>query len=145
MKKRLIPFQQHLAHDIEDEDQAQDYLVESLLLVGQVVMYFNSLEQSLGSVICEIISDRTDSPGLIVLQNMSYAAKVDLFKRFSDDLHNSFQKPPPKYEGLIDSLLELGRLRNLVVHADWASTDHEGYLGVLREIADAHVFEHALA
>lgn len=108
MKKRTIPFQQHLGHDIEDEDQAQQYLDESLPLVGEVVMSFNSLEQSLASMICEIISDRSDCFGLIVLHNLGYAAKVDLFKRFCDDVHSAFEKiviwqwyaATPYYRGL---------------------------------------------
>lgn len=31
------------------------------------------------------------------------------------------------FEGLIKDLKECGRLRNITVHADWDSTDVEGY------------------
>lgn len=76
MKNRTKQFIQHLSHDIEDEDKAEEYLEESLPLIGLVVMYFNSLEKSLDSFICEIVSDRSDAPGLIVIQKLMYAAKV---------------------------------------------------------------------
>lgn len=80
MKSRTKQFIQHLTHDIDDGDRAEEYLDESLPLIGLVVMYFNSLEKSLASLICEVISDRTDAPGLIVIQKLMYAVKVDLFK-----------------------------------------------------------------
>ena len=89
-------------------------------------MYFNSLEKSLDSFICEIVSDRSDAPGLIVIQKLMYAAKVDLFKRFSEDFHRCFSTPAD-FNNLLGELAEVGKLRNLVVHADWSSTDEEGY------------------
>ena len=92
MKNKLKQFIQHLTHDIKDEDRAEEYLDESLPLIGLVVMYFNSLEKSLDSFICEIISDRSDASGLIVIQKLMYAAKVDLFKRFSEDFHSCFSR-----------------------------------------------------
>ncbi len=126
MKKKTKEFVQNIYHDIEEGD-ADEYLKKSLPLVGSVVMNFNSLEKSLDSFLCETLTDRTDSVGLIVLQKLSYSAKIDLFKRFCDDFHLAVQKKPKKYKGLIEDLAEIGRLRNLVVHADWENTDHEGY------------------
>jgi hypothetical protein len=90
-------------------------------------MYFNGLENSLDKIICEIFTDRTDSTGLIVLHKMTYSTKVDLFKRFSDDFHFNCAIQIDGYEKLISNLKESGRLRNLVVHADWESTDDDGY------------------
>lgn len=126
MKRKFKDFIQHLGADIEDEAAAEAYLEESLPLVGMIVMYFNALEKSLDSLICFIISDRTDEPGLIVLQGSNYAAKVDLLKRFSESFHRAFEVPPA-YGGLVEGLLEVGKLRNLVVHADWQNTDEEGF------------------
>ena len=135
LKRKVKEFIQHLGHDIEDEESAEQYLDKSLPLVGLVVMYFNTLEKSLDSVICEIISDRSDEPGLIVLQGMHFSTKVDLFKRFSNSLH-SYETEPPTFCGLVDSLLEIGRLRNMVVHADWQNTDEEGYTFVRIKMSD---------
>lgn len=127
MKTKTKQFVQHLSHEIEDEDRAAAYLDDSLPLIGLVVMYFNAVEKSLDSFICEIISDRTDSPGLIVIQRLMFNAKLDLFKRFCEDFHRCFASEPPSFDILIRELPEVARLRNLVVHADWDSTDEEGY------------------
>jgi hydrogenase maturation factor len=126
LKKKSTHLIQHLSHEIEDEDAAESYLDESLPLVGLVVMYFNTLEKSLDSMLCQIITDRTDVPGLITIAKLSYGAKVDLFKRFCDDFHFSVGLVQG-FNELIHSLNEVGRLRNLVVHADWQNTDDEGY------------------
>ena len=135
LKRKVKEFIQHLGHDIEDEEAAESYLDESLPLVGLVVMYFNTLEKNVDSVLCEIVSDRSDEPGLIVLHGMHYSAKIDLFKRFSNSFH-SCGTEPPAYRGLVDALLEVGRLRNLVVHADWQNTDEEGYTFVRVKMSD---------
>ena len=127
MKTRTKQFIQNLSHDIEDEEKAESYLEESLPLLGLVVMYFNALEKSLDALICETISDRAQDPGMIVIQKLMYAAKLDLFKRFADDFHLCLLKKPPKYDELMAELGEVARLRNLVVHADWSNTDEEGY------------------
>lgn len=127
MKTRTRHFVQHLSHEIEDEDRAVAHLDDSLPLIGLVVMYFNLVEKSLGSLICQIISDRTDEPGLIVIEKLVFSAKLDLFKRFSDDFHQCFESEWPNFAILYPELCEIARLRNAVVHADWSSTDEEGY------------------
>lgn len=126
MKTKLKDFIQHLSHEIEDEEKAEDYLDNALPSIGLIVMYFNSLESALDSVLCENFTDRTDSTGLIVLNKMNYASKVELFKRFSDDFQ-TYVRPLEGYDSLLINLKEAGRLRNLVVHANWESTDEEGF------------------
>ncbi|AOW11649.1 hypothetical protein LPB72_19305 [Hydrogenophaga crassostreae] len=126
MKSKTKQFIQHLSHDIENEEKAEEYLDDSLPLIGLVVMHFNWLEKSVDSFICETISDRSDVLGLIVIQKLMYAAKVDLFKRFYEEFNSCFSTPAD-FEDLIRELVEVGKLRNLVVHADWSTTDEEGY------------------
>lgn len=118
---------QHLSHEIEDEDKAEEYLDDALPSIGLIVMYFNALESSLDSVLCENFTDRTDSIGLIVLNGMNFSSKVELFKRFCDDLHLAIDQNITGYDQLINNLKESGRLRNLVVHANWEDTDENGY------------------
>ncbi|KFF09139.1 hypothetical protein [Chryseobacterium luteum] len=135
MKQKKKIFEQHLYHNIEDEEKTEEYLDSSLPLIGLVVMYFNGLEKSLDSIICEIFTDRSDSTGLIVLHKMSYATKVELFKRFSEDFHFACDVEIEGYQKLIGDLRESGRLRNLVVHADWENTDDDGYTYVNLKIS----------
>lgn len=127
MQKKLIQFNQNLSHDIEDEDLAADYLELALPLVGEVVMYATDLERSIGFYICEMITDRTQGPGLIVIQKLQFSAKLDLFKRFAEDFQLSFGQAAPGFSELITELLEVTRLRNLVVHAEWTSMNEEGF------------------
>ena len=127
MKTKLIEFMQHLYHDIDDEDKAEEYLENALPFIGLIIMYFNSLESSLDSVLCENFTDRSDITGLIVLNKMGFSAKVDLLKRFCDNFQFYLDKNLEDYNQLINDLKESSRLRNLVAHANWESTNEEGY------------------
>ncbi|MBX3705674.1 MAG: hypothetical protein KF911_03490 [Pseudomonadales bacterium] len=135
MKKRSIPLDQYLYHDIEDEEAADRYVHAALPLIGRVVVEFNGLEQLLDAALCQIISDRTDREGLIVLNNLQYGTKLELFKRFSDELLRITSKEIQGYDKLCADLRECGRLRNLVVHADWENTDPEGFTYVRLKIS----------
>ena len=134
MKKKRKDLDQYLYHDIENEAEAEEYLRVSLPLIGAVVMNFNGLESELDSALCETFSDRSDSLGLLVLHKMQYATKVDLFQRLSDDFHRAFTVENEFYPELICKLKEVGKLRNVVVHADWESTDEEGFTFVRVQI-----------
>ena len=133
MKQRQKDLEQFLYHDIEDE--AEEYLAVSLPLIGAVVMNFNGLESELDSALCETFSDRSDTLGLLVLHKMQYAKKVDLFRRFCDDFHRAIAEENEFYPELISKLKEVGKLRNVVVHADWESTDDEGFTFVRIQIS----------
>jgi hypothetical protein len=134
MKQKQKDLDQYLYHEIEDEVKAEEFLKVSLPLIGAVVMHFNGLESELDSALCQTISDRSDSFGLLVLHKMQYATKVDLFQRFCDDFHRVFTTENEFYLELISNLKEVGRLRNIVVHADWESTDEEGFTFVKVQI-----------
>ncbi len=127
MKNKFIDFQQHLYHEVDDENKAEEHLDGVLPYIGLVVMYFNSLESWLDSVLCENFTDRSDSQGLIVLNKLNYSAKVDLLKRFCDDFQIGSNCTLNGYEQIITNLNECGRLRNMIVHANWETTDAEGY------------------
>jgi hypothetical protein len=127
MKIKRKPFIQQLAHEVEDEDKAWEHIDQSLPMIGKIVMYFNGLEKLLDQMLCDIFSDRSDAPGLIVLQNMQYSAKVNLFARFSDEFHRAVGAIPEKYESLTDKLRTAAKNRNIVVHADWENTDDDGF------------------
>lgn len=59
---------------------------------------------------------------------MSFSAKIDLLKRFCDDFQFSLGKELEGYEELINDLKESARLRNLVAHTNWQTTNEEGYV-----------------
>ena len=135
MKSKTKEFNQHLYHDIEDEDKAEEYLEETLPVIGEVIMYFNGLESDLDSVLCQCFSDRTDSMGLIVMGSMSYSAKVNLLKRLCDDFHLAMTETTVGYTAIISKLNECSQLRNKVAHANWESIDEQGYTFVKLNIS----------
>lgn len=122
-QRKLI---QHLEHSFELQDY-NTFIEETAPLIGYIVQSFNSLEQSLNNAICKLLSDRSDETGLLVLHNMPYSSKVDLFSRFSKNLHTATGTSQENLKVLINNLKESARLRNAVVHADWENTDYEGY------------------
>jgi hypothetical protein len=133
--KRSTDFDHYLCQDLREanEDSSEDW-EDALRWVGLVVMYFNRLEKLLDCAICAAINDRTDAPGLLVLHGMPFAARVELYARFYDTLHGGLDASAAEYNALIHELKELGTLRNLVIHADWASTDTAGYTYVRLKI-----------
>ena len=136
MKTKRKEFIQHLFHEEHEDQEKLDKILEPIMhSIGYVVLHFNALEQSLNHIICNIFSDRSDTTGLIVLHKMTYANKVDLFKRFCDDFHSSLSIEMPNFEELLSNLKECGRLRNQVVHADWENTDNEVYTYVNLKIS----------
>jgi hypothetical protein len=95
--------------------------------IGYLIFDFNSLEESLTSLLCMIINDRTDSIGLIITHGMSYSAKVDLFKRYVEHAQAIAENEIEGHKDVMAELRECGTLRNLVVHAEWGSADVDGY------------------
>lgn len=105
----------------------EEFLESIAPLIGYIVYEFNSLEEILTSFICQIISDRADDKGLIITHKMAYSQKVELFNRLTTWTQRICEKEVPIHEEFIKKLRECGRLRNMVVHAEWDSVDDEGY------------------
>lgn len=127
MKTKKLKTKQFI-FDTQDSDGATDHFLEATApLIGYIVHGFNSLEQLLNSTICNLIHEGADTPGLIVLEKLNYSMKVDLFERYIKQVQIDIGKSLPNFKTLIKSLNEAGRLRNAVVHADWETTDLEGF------------------
>ena len=130
MKSKNTPVGQYILDGMGDTEFGYEYVEDLVPLIGEVVFSFNGLEATLDHMLCETISDRSDQKGLLVLHNMMYATKVDLFKRFSDDFIRMFDWYIPEYPSLISDLKECGVLRNRVVHANWEYTDEDRFTQV---------------
>ena len=130
MKNRKSPVGQYIIEGVGDTDDAYEYVEELLPLIGEVVLFFNSLESDIDHLICEDISDRTDHKGLLVLHNMMYGTKVDLYERFKGEELRICGWDLPSFKDMVSSLRECGTLRNRVVHANWQYTNDEGYTHV---------------
>ncbi|OGP68747.1 MAG: hypothetical protein A2W27_01930 [Deltaproteobacteria bacterium RBG_16_44_11] len=126
MKKKLIPINQYASDTKNLEGATDKFLKKTAPLIGYIVHNFNTLEERLNSAICELFIDDLDSLGLQVIYKRNYADKVDLFKRLLLEEQQCLGGMP-SLEEFISKLTEAGRLRNLVVHADWESSHDDGY------------------
>jgi len=127
MKNRKVQLGQFIYETKNLDGPTQEFLDATAPLIGYLVHSFNSLEEELNSTICSLIHDGSDEPGLLVIYKMSYSSKVDLLDRYITSMQLSTKKPNPFFDSFIQELREVGRLRNAVIHADWETSDFEGY------------------
>ncbi|MFN6378749.1 MAG: hypothetical protein ACK4WD_05710 [Flavobacteriales bacterium] len=127
MKKVAKELGQYLNENHDLEKDSEEFLDETAPLIGYIVHFFNSLEQTLDHAICESVSDRTDEPGAIIIHKLSYSAKVDLFYRMIRSMELGFGRDLPSFNTLIQDLRKCGTLRNAVVHADWNHVNEDGF------------------
>ncbi|SDS73155.1 hypothetical protein SAMN05216496_2273 [Pseudomonas sp. Z003-0.4C(8344-21)] len=130
MRTKTIPVGQLIIEGLGDTDNAYEYVSELMPLIGEVVLWFNTLEADIDNILCGFISDRTDQKGLLVVGNMMYATKLDLFERFTSDVFRGIGDQPVWFSQLLSDLRECGSLRNKVVHANWMHTNEDGYTQV---------------
>jgi len=127
MKSKKVQVGQYAFETKYLEGDNEEFLESIAPLIGYIVYEFNSLEERLTSFICQLISDRSDDQGLILTYKMTYSAKVDLFDRYTSWAQRTCEKTIPIHDEYLKKLKECGRLRNMVLHAEWDSVDKEGY------------------
>lgn len=127
MKTKYKPLGQYIYENHDLEISVDEFLEETAPYIGFIVHSFNSLEEELNSRICFQISDRTDAMGVIVIHKMSYSQKVELFKRMIRSNEIGLNIKYKSFKSVISDLLECGKLRNAVVHAEWENMDTDGY------------------
>jgi hypothetical protein len=127
MKKKNIPINQYAFETKNLDGPNEEFLENTAPLIGYVVHSFNTLEELLNGAICELFFDDMDWLGLHVIYKRNYSDKVDLFKRLLIEEQNGLGKKMPMFEKFISNLTEAGKLRNMVVHADWESAHDDGY------------------
>ena len=101
MKKKEIPVGQYAFETKNIEGASEDFLEKTAPLIGYIVHSFNTLEELLNSAICELINNRADTIGLLVICRMNYAAKVDLFRRFLVEQQACFDRKLPIFDKLL--------------------------------------------
>lgn len=127
MKTKKVILKQYIYETKNLDGPTQEFLDETAPLIGYLVHSFNTLEEELNSKICSLINERADEPGLLVIYKMNYSAKVDLLDRYLISMQSAFGKKISFFNTFVIELKELGRLRNAVIHADWETSDFEGY------------------
>lgn len=144
MKTKQKPLQQFAFLNKYLEGDNEEFFELVAPQIGFVVIDFNLLEERLTSFICQILNYSSDAKGLIITHGMTYSGKVDLFDRYSRYTQEVFKKPIESHKKFIDDLKESGRLRNMVVHAEWDTIDKECYAVIkIRNIRNDLVQEFA--
>jgi len=144
MKTKKIPVGQLLGDGLGDTDNAIENIENLMPLIGNVVVWFNALENDLNHALCDFISDRSVQKGILVVSNMMYSTKLELFEKFASDWMRAFENEPVWFQELISDLKTCSSLRNKVVHANWLETDDEGYTQVRIKVARSGLAEHEL-
>ena len=72
MKKKSIPVQQYTFETVNLDGAAEVFLDKTAPLIGYIVHSFNTLEELLNSTICQLISERADASGLVVIHKLNY-------------------------------------------------------------------------
>lgn len=130
MRSKKTPVGQFFIEGLGDTDEAYEYVYDLMPRIGEVVIWFNALESDIDHILCHYISDRSDQMGLMVVSNMMYTTKIDLFERFTTDFLRVTDLSVDWFPRLMSDLRECGTLRNKVVHANWMYTNDDGYTQV---------------
>ena len=114
------------AEDIDAEfDKLSQFLKEIAPRIGELVIVFNSLEESINAELVEMINQNDETIGHVVISGMSFSAKVDLFGQLyrcmfvalgTNDLVS-------RLDALIVDLKDAARKRNEAVHGAWLDYD----------------------
>ena len=95
--------------------KADELYYEFLKYLGAISLSFATLERAVVRAICLTIGGTDWSAGLIVTDQMSYRATVDLLAKLAS------KKLPPQFasavNGLIPNLRKAGEDRNSIIHA----------------------------
>jgi hypothetical protein len=127
MKQDSRKFGQYIFENHNYDGSVEDFFKETALAIGSIVHTFNSLDALLNSAICELINDRTDEPGAIVIYKQTFSNKIDLFYRLIRSMEIAYEGEIPSFKKLIEDLKKCATLRNAVIHAEWDSMDSNGY------------------
>jgi len=127
MKTKYKPLGQFIFDNHDLDLSIDDFLYQTAPLIGYIIHSFNSLDEELNSCICNLINDRADEPGALIIYKIPFSAKIDLFNRLVKSLEVSTNKTIPTLNSLINDLKKCGELRNAVVHAEWENMTEDMY------------------
>lgn len=103
--------------------------------IGIFLMRFSALEHSLNICIVEYLHDDMHSTGYMIIERLTTSNKIDLYKKlFSEILSFQGKKGKEKLKTVANSLDDLNRFRNSLVHANWSTLDKQGYVRTKIEI-----------
>lgn len=129
---------------VESEEELEEYLETIAPYIGWIIIYFNSLEDSLSNCIREaILRDPIQDERLdVFLSEMQFAGKCRALMHLYG---NTIESCTVKYtqedlNELEKLLLECAKRRNEYAHADWTDLKKMGYVRVKTQSKKRGVF-----
>lgn len=110
---------------MDEFEKLQVHLGRLAPFIGYLVISFNSLEDSLDTIIVDYINDRDATMGYSVILGLSFSSKLDLLNRMvSYELNYAQnQRYIDKFQVIIGLLREANNSRNEIIHAAWLEYD----------------------
>lgn len=137
-EKYLLQYSYETKNILGDIDEFLDSIAPE---IGYLIFDFNTLEETLTELLCMLINDRSSSPGLIITLGMNYSTKVILLKRYLEHAQSIARQVIDFHQNMMMELQECGRLRNMVVHADWETGDLDSYTLVKVKIKKGKIIQ----
>ncbi len=103
--------------------------------IGNFILSFSSLENSLNNYLAAAINERSYEPGYRIIKYLNFKTKINILNDegvfFIKIIVGSKKKQEKLLEELkiiYSKLKELSQFRNKVAHADWTSLDKKGFV-----------------
>jgi len=100
--------------------------------IGELILTFSDLENTLNGEIVKIICERTDTVGYAIICDMKYRQKINTFVNLFGLLISSVgdKKLSAEFDSIISRLINTAEYRNNVAHAEWCNLDENSRVRV---------------
>jgi hypothetical protein len=105
----------------------QEFFEETSPIIGQIIHNFCFLDGELNAIVCELINEREEDLGTIVLHSLVFGRKTDLFYRLVryQEINHNIQIPV--FSSVVSDLRKCDCLINAMVHAEWTKMVEKDY------------------
>jgi hypothetical protein len=113
------------------DDEITDKKLDNIKpLLGEIIVYFNYLEDLLDDTVTEFIFERSSDLGLTIIAKMGYAQKVELFRDLVMPAckHTNQSEFALRMSTLIQKLKDAGESRNRAIHAKWIDANKDFFV-----------------
>lgn len=152
MKDRIVDSDTHYEPSFYN-NASHEIIANFYPLVGIICASFNTLEDTLSEYLTEFINPDDYEIGWIVIANMQFSNKIDLWEKilkwyvYDDEIFDEKEKEhlTLKIKNLSVEMKELMIKRNKIVHADWDGMNDELLVKNKTKVSDKGVSHHYLS
>jgi hypothetical protein len=133
-KKAKFKIERLDQYDFVDEESMNEKEYKYAPLIGSFLISFSELEHTLDLIVAESINERSHDFGYIVIKNLNFSAKVQLFYDLTYPLvcwsNKRKTQKMIQIKKIKQQFKKLAELRNKLAHAKWHTLDKEGFVRV---------------